>query len=668
MVISRICRWLVPPKQLPGLLCALLLIRSACADVIVTQGADFSADVFPGDGRVVMDLLGKIWVLPASGGQARIMTDGLLPAHRPRWSPDGSKILYQTSSPGAASLWLLDVESSAASRIGSESFFVQHASWHPDGERIIFSSQRGDTGLDIWETDLPTGLSWRVSSHPGDEIEAVWSNNGRHLAYIRKNDDRYTLVLRRHGQAEVDLLVSDQPLSSLSWRPDGSLLTILRQDGDTRSLNMVILSDPPLVRQLVAGEDFFTSPVSWRNRQQMLYTADGFIKTRDFGDLRSRQLPFRATVEEPQTRPKTVIARRELEIIDPPADRLVIRGARLFDGIWSRYRNHMDVLIDGGRIAAVEARRDWQDATVLDLGNVTILPGFIDAWSAMPAGPVQQAGPRMLAYGVTTIVTDDPTHDGNLWEGERSPGPRVLAAGDIGTARQEAGERPYFFVKVAAGQVDDRATREAVQNWQAGGVPVLAENWNTGLGIGADLLAGAGSLSGSPVGGQYQDLQVAVRRNPVTLISGLADAATPGMSSLLGSRQARELGQRALPGRRFSSVPGVAAVASSIVLGSKPNGLPPGLALHAELRALAAAGLRGDQVLRATGSNAAMILGLDNQIGRITPGAMADLVLVNGDPLGNAADTLSIVAVVRNGRFFSLVGLLERAQATTGVE
>jgi hypothetical protein len=653
---------------LTGFLCALLLLGSASAEVIVTEGTNFSLDVFPPDGRIAMDLLGNIWVLSPGGGQARIMTDGILPARQPRWSPDGSKILYQTSSPDTATLWLLDVESSVAARIGSESFFNQHASWHPDGERIIFSSQRKDSGFDIWETDLSTGLSWRVSSHAGDEIEPVWSKNGRHLAYIRKNDDRYVLVLRRHGQPEVDLLVSDQPLSSPSWRPDGSLLTFLRHDDDKLSINMVILSDPPLVRQFIDGEDFFASPVSWKNRQHLLYTANGIIKTRDFGDLRSQPLPFRATLEDPQTRPATVIARRELEIVDPPADRLVIRGARLFDGIWDRYRDRMDVLIEGGRIAEVAASREWPDATVLDLGNVTILPGFIDLWSAMPAGPAQQAGPRMLAYGVTTIVTDDPAHNDNLWEGEQSPGPRLLAAGDISTSMDQGAAQTYFFVKVTAGEADDTAMREAVRTWQASGVPVLAESWNTGLGIGADLLVGAGSLPSSPVGGQYQDMQVAARHGPVTLISGLADAGTPGISSLLGSRQASELGQGTLPGRRFSSVPALAGSSSSIVLGSKPNGLPPGLALHAELRALASSGLRGHRVLTATGSGAAEVLGLDNQIGRITPGALADLVLVNGDPLSNPADALSIVAVVRNGRFFSLVGLLERAKATTGVE
>jgi imidazolonepropionase-like amidohydrolase len=182
------------------------------------------------------------------------------------------------------------------------------------------------------------------------------------------------------------------------------------------------------------------------------------------------------------------------------------------------------------------------------------------------------------------------------------------------------------------------------------------------------LLVGPDSRQSSPVGGQYQDMQLAAPQDPVTLVSGLADVGTPGCTALLDSRQARELGQPVVAGRRFSNVPRLAAASSSIVLGSKPNNLPPGLALHAELRALAAAGLRGDQVFLAAGSNAAVVLGLENQIGRIMPGAVADLVLVNGDPLANVADALSIIAVIRNGRFFSLVSLLERAKAATAVE
>jgi imidazolonepropionase-like amidohydrolase len=116
------------------------------------------------------------------------------------------------------------------------------------------------------------------------------------------------------------------------------------------------------------------------------------------------------------------------------------------------------------------------------------------------------------------------------------------------------------------------------------------------------------------------------------------------------------------------SVPRLATAASSIIVGSKPNGMPPGLALHAELRALAASGLSGEQILHAAGRNAAIVLGLENQVGTITPGALADLVLVNGDPLEKVNDALNIVAVVRNGRLFSLVNLLERAAVAPNVE
>ena len=104
------------------------------------------------------------------------------------------------------------------------------------------------------------------------------------------------------------------------------------------------------------------------------------------------------------------------------------------------------------------------------------------------------------------------------------------------------------------------------------------------------------------------------------------------------------------------------------MLGSKPSGLPPGLALHAEMRALAAAGLSGVQVLMSTSGNPAGVLGLDNQIGRIAEGALADMVLVSGDPLARVADAMNIVAVIRNGRFYSLVTLLERASRPAHVE
>ena len=46
----------------------------------------------------------------------------------------------------------------------------------------------------------------------------------------------------------------------------------------------------------------------------------------------------------------------------------------------------------------------------------------------------------------------------------------------------------------------------------------------------------------------------------------------------------------------------------------------------------------------------------------------ADLVLVSGDPLKNVNEALNIIAIVRNGRFFSMISLLERAASEENVE
>ena len=652
-----------------SLLMLMAFAVPAQAEVILSEGTNLAADVSTADGRLAIDLLGSIWIVPPDGGLAKILSDNLLPARRPRWSPEGKQILYQTQDAGRSQIWAVDLDGRNSSKISDGKYFDWHPDWHPDGERIVFSSARGTSGFDIWETDLLTGLSWRISDHAGDETEPAWSANGRHLAYIRRFDTHWSLIIRRHGQPEREILVSTEPLSAPSWRPDGSLLTFLRQTDNELSIEMAILSDPPLIRPFVSGEDFFVSPVSWLDRKRLFYTSDGLIKTRNFDDWQATSVAFYAAVGQPESRPDRPAKKKELPLMDTPSSKLVIRSARLFDGTSSEYRHDLDVLIDGPRIAALTARREWPDATVLDLGNVTLLPGFIDSYSSVASRDQQSHGAELLSYGVTTLITSDhpPNYDPLLWEGEKSPGPRLLWAGNIAHSKPDD-DKHFQFVTIPSSGLTDADRRSAVSEWQAKGIPVLAESWTVGLGVGADLLLGVDALPTSPRGNRYQDIQVITVAGPIALVSGLADAGTPGLSGLFRSRQAKLLRQREMALRRFSSIHNVAASASSIMLGSKPSGLPPGLALHAEMRALAAAGLSGDQVLRAMGANPAGVLGLEDQIGRIAEGALADMVLVSGDPLGRVADAMNIVAVVRNGRFYSLVNLLERAGSASHVE
>lgn len=666
-------RWNVARSQITGLALLLLALlqpdQAIAAQVVATQGDHLSVDVSGADGRLAMDLLGSIWVLPPRGGVAVKLTETALPAERPRWSPDGSQILYQTRGVDANQLWLADVGTGESRQLGRPTDDYQQAAWHPDGERIVFSSWRRASGLDLWELDLSTGIEWRLSSAPGDESEPAWSNDGRHLTYVRRDGDTWTLVLRRFGEPDSDLIVSDSPLASPSWRPDGTLITFLRLTPDGYSLQMVILSEPVLERPLAFGEDYFLAPVSWHGRDQLYYAADGRIKARGFGEWRSRRINFRATVGEPDPRPEFTIADHELPLITPPVGKIVIRSMRLFDGLANSYQDNMDVLLDGGIIESVVPRQDWAEITVLDVGNATLLPGLIDAYSAMPEGPQDRTGAQLLAYGVTTLVTTQGSMlDVEAWAGELNPGPRVLAAADLTDVTAPDIENPIYLVAVTSDTDEYSEQREQVQQWQAQGTPVLAENRVLGRRIGAGVLLATGTSELSPTGVRYMDAPVPPGGKPIALVSGLAGAGTPGLAALFQSRQASQFGDYDKLRLRLAANANFDVGPSSIVVGSKPNGMPAGLAVHAELRALAAAGLKADQALKAAGQNAARMLGLGGKIGQITPGARADLVLVSGDPLANIEDTLNIIAVVRNGRFFSLVGLLDRAQNTKSVE
>lgn len=592
------------------------------AQITLTKGTNFSVDVAK-DGQLAFDLLGKIWVLPPSGGEARAIIDGPLLARRPRWSPDSKAIIFQARADNQEQLWLYRFEEDSATNVSDGHYLDHHPSFHPDGQRIVYASDRRDSGFDLWELDFATRLTWRISDLPGDETEPAWSSDGQDLAYINRHAGRWSLMLRRRGQPDQLLETSTKRLSAPSWRPDGTLITFLRHGDGGLSIDMVILSEPPLIRPLVTSEDFFIAPVTWRDRQQLLYTANGTIRTRRFNSWSSGTVPFRATVQRKAEQESAAVRQRDLPAFDEPTGRLVIRTARLFDGVGGSYRDGVDIVIDGSRITAVEERRDRPGAIVIDMGDLTALPGFIDGHASLPADVNESLGPLLLALGVTTIVVDSDKAEqlNRRWSGKEMPGPRVLG-----------------------------------------------KAWQLDLESVSTVVLGADALPASPRGIRYEDARLGAGSAPATILSGLADAATEGLPSLLRSRQASLLRGYPTAIRRFTEAPLLAAQSSSIVLGSKPNGLPPGIALHAEFRALAEAGLNHEHVLRTAGINAAQALGLGLQAGRIATGATADVVLVAGDPLGDVEDTLNIVGIVRNGRFFSAIGLIERAQQQDFVE
>jgi len=106
-------------------------------------------------------------------------------------------------------------------------------------------------------------------------------------------------------------------------------------------------------------------------------------------------------------------------------------------------------------------------------------------------------------------------------------------------------------------------------------------------------------------------------------------------------------------------VRGMSARGVGLLAGTDTPGLAavPGRALHEELGLLVAAGLTPRDALRAATTGPAAYLEASDSLGTIRAGAVADLLLLDGDPLADIANTQRIRAVFTRGRYFDRAAL-----------
>jgi imidazolonepropionase-like amidohydrolase len=83
----------------------------------------------------------------------------------------------------------------------------------------------------------------------------------------------------------------------------------------------------------------------------------------------------------------------------------------------------------------------------------------------------------------------------------------------------------------------------------------------------------------------------------------------------------------------------------------------PGFSLHEELRRFVAAGFTPMEALQTATLNPAKFLGRENELGTIEKSKVADLVLLDANPLDDIRNTQKVAGVVANGRYFSRTDL-----------
>src|SRR5262249_28381026 len=97
----------------------------------------------------------------------------------------------------------------------------------------------------------------------------------------------------------------------------------------------------------------------------------------------------------------------------------------------------------------------------------------------------------------------------------------------------------------------------------------------------------------------------------------------------------------------------------------------PGFSLHEELQRFVAAGFTPLESLQTATLNPVQFFGLENQLGTVEQGKLADLVLLRANPLEDITNTQEVAAVIARGRYFSsadIQKMLAAVETTTKPE
>lgn len=98
---------------------------------------------------------------------------------------------------------------------------------------------------------------------------------------------------------------------------------------------------------------------------------------------------------------------------------------------------------------------------------------------------------------------------------------------------------------------------------------------------------------------------------------------------------------------------------AGVVINAGSHGEMPGLAMHWEMALLAEGGMSNLRVLRAATLNTAITLGIDRQVGSIEAGKLADLIVLDANPLEDIHHTNSVRYTMVNGRLYDSLSMDE---------
>ncbi|MEM7279057.1 MAG: hypothetical protein AAF385_13100 [Pseudomonadota bacterium] len=598
----------------------LVLIAASghARELMITRSDNlhFARDENSGD--IYFDLYQNLWRLQSGQTVAEKIAGVDRQVLKPTIQTQGNLIAFESRCDATPCVVLYNLESREEEVVFADSSQTHDPSFSADGTRLaVAATIEGNT--DIWEIELNSRTRIRRSFSPDREYSPAYAPHNNELVWIRTDNLNFSIERAQPQPFPRTVYRSQSKLSGISFRSDGSVLTVFQQEHDASKLKVLLPDLPGVAKDLLLVPGTERQGLVWLDRQRALLLVDGAIRIYEFGARPNEQVPFTAWVSISNHASSKSQPHKQHASKDPHTGRYVLRMDGAFDGTSDAFSGPTDILIDGEFIAQIGPVRNWgPDLQVLDYSGAKALPGMI----ALLDGNLsfQQVAASMLAAGITSVACLSENCLTDLPEETSGPAPAIHSSQHIVDVR---------------GLSTGTQLREVISSARRERLAVLSERAYPDLAWGANLYAmRLPWLHSTSENDEYGQLLAASAARILMIFDSFA----------LHSAAAGMLWPQYSQGN---------AVAVALDLA----GLDPATTVHDIYAVLRRQGLSGASAWRSLSLDVALAIGAGGHSGTLDKGRFADILIINGDPFADPASSSGILAIIQRGRFYTRAGI-----------